>query len=213
MILDIIQGCRYLRRSTDRWLLSKNSTTRLEVLECWHGAGLLCNCSIPITNTKGLYLYSGSNTTPSRPRLQHLLPKINTMVSRPSRIHHQLIPFFISNPRHHAFPNAFCFHPWSSSSAEWRCTPDHICLYRMLWGKLPAEWCSLANFGSHVSLFHVPIFGVNICPFNYGIKCDFIPKLTINTQRLQAKSVQHPFFPPSIRWSLRLDPNPSSSIF
>jgi hypothetical protein len=40
--------------------------------------------------------------TPSRPRLQYLLPKINTMVSCPSRIHHQLI----FNPRHHALPNA-----------------------------------------------------------------------------------------------------------
>jgi hypothetical protein len=57
MILDMIQGCRYLRRSTDRWLLSKNSTSRLEGLESWHGAGLLWNCSIPITNTMGLYLY------------------------------------------------------------------------------------------------------------------------------------------------------------
>jgi hypothetical protein len=109
MILDVIQGCRYLRRSTNRWLLSKNSTTRLEGLESWHGAGLLWNCSIPITNTKGLYLYPGSNMTPSRPRLQYLLPKINTMASCPSRIHHQLVSFFISNPRHHALPNASAF--------------------------------------------------------------------------------------------------------
>jgi hypothetical protein len=163
MILYMIQGCRYLRRSTDRWLLSKNSTTRLEGLEGWHGAGLLWNCSMPITNTKGLYLYLGSNTTPSRPRLQHLLPKINIMTSCPSHIHHQFIPFFISNPRHHAFPNAFHFHPWNSSSAEWRCTPDRRRLYRMLWGKPSAEWCSSAKFGSHVSLFPVPIFDVNSC--------------------------------------------------
>jgi hypothetical protein len=109
MILDMIQGCRYLRRSTDRWLLSKNSTTRLEGLESWHGAGLLWNCSIPITDTKGLYLYPGSNMTPRRPRLQYLLPKINTMASCSSRIHHQLISFFVSNPRHHALPNASAF--------------------------------------------------------------------------------------------------------
>jgi hypothetical protein len=57
MILDMIQGCRYLQRSTDRWLLSKNSMTRLEGLESWHRAGLLRNCSIPITNIKGSYLY------------------------------------------------------------------------------------------------------------------------------------------------------------
>jgi hypothetical protein len=101
----MIQGCRYLRRSTDRWLLSKSSTTRLG-LESWHGAGLLWNCSIPITNTKGLYLYPSSNTTPSRPWLQYLLPKINTMASCSSRIHHQLASFFVSNPRHHVLPNA-----------------------------------------------------------------------------------------------------------
>jgi hypothetical protein len=37
--------------------------------------------------------------------------------------------------------------------------------------------------------------------------------LTINAQRLQAESVQHPFFPPSNRCSFRPDPNPSSLIF
>jgi hypothetical protein len=105
----MIQGCRYLRRSTDRWLLSKNSTTWLEGLESWHEASLLWNCSIPITNTKGLYLYPGSIMTPSRPRLQYLLPKINTMASCPSRIHHQLVSFFVSNPRHHALLNASAF--------------------------------------------------------------------------------------------------------
>jgi hypothetical protein len=88
----MIQGCWYLRRSTDQWLLSKNSTTRLEGLKSWHGAGLLWNCSIPITNTKGSYLYPGSNTTPSRPQLQHVLPKINIMASCPSRTRHQFIP-------------------------------------------------------------------------------------------------------------------------
>jgi hypothetical protein len=105
----MIQGCRYIRRSTDRWLLSKNSTARLEGLESWHGAGLLWNCSIRITNTNGLYLYPGSNMTPSRPRLQYLLHKINTMASCPSRIHHQLVSFFVSNPLHHTLPNASAF--------------------------------------------------------------------------------------------------------
>jgi hypothetical protein len=37
--------------------------------------------------------------------------------------------------------------------------------------------------------------------------------LTINAQRLQAESVQHPFFPPSNCWSFHPGPNPSSSIF
>jgi hypothetical protein len=52
-----------------------------------------------------------------------------------------------------------------------------------------------------VSLFPVPIFGVNICPFNYGIKDDFIPELIINAQCPQAESIQHPFFRPSNRCS------------
>jgi hypothetical protein len=50
--------------------------------------------------------------TPSQPRLQHLLPKINTMascLSCLSRIHHQLAPFLVSNPSHHTLPNASTF--------------------------------------------------------------------------------------------------------
>jgi hypothetical protein len=157
MILDMIQGCRYLRRSTNRWLLSKNSTTRLKGLESWHGAGLLWNCSIPITNTKGSYLYPGSNTTPSRPWLQHLLSNGVMSASHPSSIY----PFFIFKPRHHAFPNALFFQAWNSSSAEWWRTPDRRRLYRMIWGKPLAEWCSSTKLGPQVSLFPVPIFGVN----------------------------------------------------
>jgi hypothetical protein len=34
----------------------------------------------------------------------------------------------------------------------------------------PAEWHFFTKLGPQVSLFPVPIFGVNICPFNYGIK-------------------------------------------
>jgi hypothetical protein len=152
MILDMIQGCWYLRRSTDRWLLSKNSTTRLEGLESWHGAGLLWNCSIPITNTKGPYLYPCSNTTPSRPRLQHLLPKTNNMMSCRFRVHHQPASFFISGPRHHAIPNVSAFSRGKTPFAEWWRTPDRRRLYRMCWRKSPAEWYSLAKFGPHVSL-------------------------------------------------------------
>jgi hypothetical protein len=34
----------------------------------------------------------------------------------------------------------------------------------------PAEWYFITKLGPQVSPFPVPIFGVNICPFNYGIK-------------------------------------------
>jgi hypothetical protein len=144
MILDKIQGCRYLRRSTDWWLLSKNSTTRLEGLESWHDTGLLWNCSMPITNTKGSYLYPGSNG---------VMP-----ISHLSSIY----PFFIFKPRHHTFPNASSFQARNNSSAKWWRTLDRRRLYRMLWGKPLAEWCSSTKFGPQVSLFPVPIFGVNI---------------------------------------------------
>jgi hypothetical protein len=92
MILDMMQGCRYLRRSMDRWLLSKNSTTRLKDSKGWHRASLLWNCSIPITNPKGLYLYPCPNTTPSRPRVQHLLPKLMLWRQCPSCTCHQFVP-------------------------------------------------------------------------------------------------------------------------
>jgi hypothetical protein len=49
-------------------------------------------------------------------------------------------------------------------------------------------------------------------PLQLRDKSVFIWELTINAQRLRAKSVQHPFFPLVIRRSLHSDPNPSSSI-
>jgi hypothetical protein len=83
----------------------------------------------------------------------------------------------------------------------------------MLRGKTPCRMVFSCQIRPTCQSLPVPIFGVNICPFNYGIKDDFISELTINTRCPQAESGQHPFFPPSNRWSLRLDPNPSSSTF
>jgi hypothetical protein len=53
----MIQGCRYLRRSTDRWLLSKNSTTRLEGLESWHGP-VCCEIVRSLLQTLRAYIYT-----------------------------------------------------------------------------------------------------------------------------------------------------------
>jgi hypothetical protein len=88
----MIQGCRYLRRSTDRWLLSKNSTTRLKDSKFGTGPVLLCRCSIPITDIKGLYLYPCPKTTPDRLRVQHLIPKLMLRCQCPSRTRHQFVP-------------------------------------------------------------------------------------------------------------------------
>jgi hypothetical protein len=133
------------------------------------------------------------------------------MSSCPSRTRHQFIPSLHSS--HVITHSRILFHVWNSSSAEWWRTPDCRCLYWMLWGKPLIEWCSSTELGPQVNLFLVPIFGVNICPLNYGIKGDFILELTLNAQRPQAESVQHLFFPPSNYGSLHPDPNPSSSTF
>jgi hypothetical protein len=54
MTLDMIQGCRYLRRSTNRWTLSKNSTTRQRT----QGFGVKPVCIQNVSNI--FYIHSGS---------------------------------------------------------------------------------------------------------------------------------------------------------
>jgi hypothetical protein len=130
-------------------------------------------------------------------------------ISHPSSIR----PFFIFKPRHQAFPNA------SSSKCETTLLlnddilPTTDAFTECFEENLLPNGAFSTKLGPQVSLFPVPIFGVNICPFNYRIKDDFISELTINAQHPQDESVQHPFFPPSNRWSFRPDPNPSSSTF
>jgi hypothetical protein len=156
----MIQGCRYLRRSTDRWFLSKNSMTRLK--DSWVGTGpvLLCNCLILITDIKGLYLYPCPNTTPGRLRVQHLLPKLLSRHQCPSRTRHQFVPSLY--PGHvitysRMLPSSRA----NSPSAEWWRTPDRKYVCRILWGDFPAEWRFFTKLGPQGSLFPVPIFGVN----------------------------------------------------
>jgi hypothetical protein len=138
MILDMIQGCRYLRRSTDRWLLSKNSTTRLKGLESWRKAGLLWNCSIPITDIKGSYLYPCPNTTPGRLRVQHLIPKLTLQRQCRSRTRHQLVPSFYPG---HVITHSrkLPFKSTNSPFAEWWRIADRKHLYRILWRDFPCR--------------------------------------------------------------------------
>jgi hypothetical protein len=129
-------------------------------LEGWRRSGLLWNCSIPITNTKGLYLYPCPNTTHGRPRVQHSLPKLIPRHQCPSRTRHQFVPSLYSGhvitySRMLPFPSA------NSPSAEWWRATDRRYLYRILWGEFPTEWCFFTKLGSQVSIFPVPIFGVN----------------------------------------------------
>jgi hypothetical protein len=128
-------------------------------LKRWHGAGLLWNCSIPITNTKGSYLYPCPNATHSRP-LQHLPPKLMPRRQCPSCTRHRFVPSLYSG---HVitYSRMLPLPSTKQPSAEWWRAPDHRHLYRMLWGKFSAEWCFLTKLGPQVSLFPVPISGVN----------------------------------------------------
>jgi hypothetical protein len=133
MILDMIQGCRYLWRSTDRWILSKNSTTRLKDSKFGTGPVLLRRCSIPITDIKGLYLYPCPNTTPGRLQVKHLIPLLMLRRQCPSRTRHQFVPSLylghvITHSRKLPFKNA------NSPFAEWWRIADRKHLYWILWG-------------------------------------------------------------------------------
>jgi hypothetical protein len=156
----MIQGCRYLRRSMDWWLLSKNSTTRLKDSKVDTGPVSLCNCSIPITDIKSLYLYPCPNTTHDRLRVQHLLPKLMLWCQCPSRTRHQ---FVLSLYPGHVitYPRKLPFLSTNSPSVEWWRTAHRKYLYRILWGDFPAEWHFFTKLGPQVSHFPVPIFGVN----------------------------------------------------
>jgi hypothetical protein len=100
MILDMIQGCRYLWRSTDRWLLSKNSTTRLKDSKV--GTGPVC-CEIvrSILQTRRVYIYTLVLTRLLVDHEYNINVPVPMSVLHPSSIR----PFLIFRSRHHVFPN------------------------------------------------------------------------------------------------------------
>jgi hypothetical protein len=77
MILDMIQGCRYLRRSTDRWTLSKNSTTRLKDSRVCRKAGLLWECFEYNYIQPGFIFIPCHGMTPGGLRVQYLIPNLS----------------------------------------------------------------------------------------------------------------------------------------
>jgi hypothetical protein len=99
MILDMIQGCRYLWRSTDRWTLSKNSTTRLEDSRVWRKVGLLWECFDYNYIHPGFIFIPCHGMTPSGLRVQYLIPKLTPKCEFLSI--HSSLPL---GPHHHAIP-------------------------------------------------------------------------------------------------------------
>jgi hypothetical protein len=133
MILDMIKGCRYLRRSTYRLFLSKNSTTRLKDSKVWRKAGLLWNYSMSITNPKGSYLYPCPNMTPNGLRVQHLILKSMLWCQYLSCTCHQFVSSL--NPGHViTHSRKLSFKSANSPSAEWWHIADRKHPYRILWG-------------------------------------------------------------------------------
>jgi hypothetical protein len=87
-----------------------------------------------------------------------------------SRIHHQLV-LSLHQATSPCIPKNFSFKSANSLFAErWR-TADRKCPLPIPLRRLfPAEWY-LSPSSAHKSVFLLyHFFGVNICPFNYGIK-------------------------------------------
>jgi hypothetical protein len=102
-------------------------------LKVWHGAGFVVKMFDPYYRHQGLYLYPCPNTTPSRLRVQHLIPKLMLQRQCPSRTRHQFVPSLypghvITHSRKLPFKSAN--NPFAES---WH-TVNRKHLYRILWG-------------------------------------------------------------------------------
>jgi hypothetical protein len=157
MVLEMIQGCRYLRRSTDQWILSKNSTTRQRT----QGFGVKPDCIVNVSNIH--YIHSGSIFIPceARPRMD-LIPNLSLSVIAYLSIH-----LFRSG---HVIPQ----NP-TKSAQQFPCRTEANCRPRTLLPNSSEETFLLPDgflteLDPQVRLLTLPNFGVNICPFNYGIK-------------------------------------------
>jgi hypothetical protein len=161
MVLDMIQACRYLRRSTDRWTLSKNSTTRLEDSKVWRKTICYENVRLQL-HTSRVHIYTlswhDSWWTTSIIFDTNLTPKCECLSI------HSSLPL---RPRHHAIPRNQ--RKQSLCRTEANCRPQAP-LPNLLKKSSPTGWDFFIKLGPQIRLPPVPNFGVNICPFNYGIK-------------------------------------------
>jgi hypothetical protein len=157
----MIQGCRYLRRSTDRWTISKNSMTRLKDSKVWRKAGLLWEYF------DYNYIHLGSTFIPCRGmtpdglRAQYLIPNLSPSANaypsiRPFRSGHVITQFREISAK-------------SPCRTEANCRPQAP-LPNPFWETFLLWTDFFTKLGPQIRLPPVPNFGVNICPFNYGIK-------------------------------------------
>jgi hypothetical protein len=87
-------------------------------------------------------------------------------ISYPSSI----CPFLISGPRHHAFPKTSFYKRKQPFLLNDGVLPTASIFTESSEEIFPAKWHFVTKLDPQVSPFPVPIFGVNICPFNYRIK-------------------------------------------
>jgi hypothetical protein len=170
MILDMIQGCRYLRRSTDRWTLSKNTTTWLKDSRVWRKAGLLWEYFEYNYIQPGFIFIPCRSMTPGGLRVQYLIPNLSP--KREWLSIHSSIPL---GPRHHAIPQNQ--RKQSLCRTEANCGPQAP-LPNLLKKPSFSRTDFSTKLGPQIKILPVPNFGVNICPLQLQDKSDFIPKLT-----------------------------------
>jgi hypothetical protein len=79
-------------------------------------------------------------------------------------------PFLILRPRHHVFPNVSFSKRKTTLLLNDGMLPTADIFTECFEENFLPNGVSLPKLGPQVSLSPVAIFGLNICPFNYGIK-------------------------------------------
>ena len=124
----------------------------------------MLNCSIPITDAKGLYLYPDLNTTPKRLRCL-LFPNTYIMTPRPLRARHDKSCLTSSRPSRRLLSVE------QPSSRMTEHFPTEVACYRMPPGELLPNG-SLPAVTHTSALFRLPNFGVN----TISVRGQFHPK-------------------------------------
>jgi hypothetical protein len=149
----MIQGCWYLRRSTDRWTPSENSTTRLKDSRVWRKAGLLWECFEYNYIHPGFVFIPCHGMTPGGLRAQYLIPNLSLSVNAHPSIH----PFrsgHVITQSHEISAN--------SPLAERKQIVDRKLLCRILLEKPSFFWTDFfTRLSPQIRFPLVPNFGVN----------------------------------------------------
>jgi hypothetical protein len=135
----------------------------------------------------GFIFISCPGMTPGGLRTQYLIPNLTPKCECLS-IHSSLL----LGPRHHAIPRNQC--KQSLCRTEANCRPQ-ASLPNLLKKSSSAGPDFFTKLGPQIRLSPVPIFGVNICPFNYGIKVILFrnwPQLPTSSSQICSTPILYP---------------------